>query len=71
VQRPGAAHPQNVRLSEEQLVYIANHAEDEVVFCDGSLLSALRPLVDDMKMVRHVIVMGSGPLPHDARDIDY
>ena len=31
-------HTLNIRLFPEQLVYIANHAEDEVVFVDRSLL---------------------------------
>ena len=31
-------HTLNIRLFPEQLTYIANHAEDEVVFIDRSLL---------------------------------
>ncbi len=60
-------HTLNIRLFGEQIVYIANHAEDEVVFCDRSLLPQLWPLVDEMKTVRHVVVMddsGSGARPH-------
>ena len=34
-------HTLNIRLFPEQLVYIANHAEDEVVFVDRSLLPAV------------------------------
>jgi fatty-acyl-CoA synthase len=65
-------HTLNIRLFPEQLVYIVNHAEDEVVFCDATLLPALWPLVDDMKTVRHVVVMGSGPsLPSDPRVLEY
>ena len=37
-------HTLNIRLFPEQLVYIANHAEDEVVFVDRSLLPVLAPL---------------------------
>ena len=36
-------HTLNIRLSAEQLVYVANHAEDEVVFVDGSLARLLFP----------------------------
>jgi fatty-acyl-CoA synthase len=72
-------HTLNIRLFAEQLVYIANHAEDEVVFCDRSVLPSLWPLIDDMKTVRHVVVMddsGSAgadapPVPDDDRVIDY
>src|SRR5262245_54488413 len=31
-------HALNIRLFPEQLVFIANHAEDRVVFVDGSLV---------------------------------
>jgi fatty-acyl-CoA synthase len=66
-------HTLNIRLFPEQLVYIANHAEDEVVFCDRSLLAVLWPLIDDMKTVRHVVVMddGEGDVPTDSRIADY
>jgi fatty-acyl-CoA synthase len=50
-------HTLNIRLFAEQLVYIVNHAEDEVVFVDRSLLPMLWPLVDDFKTVRHIVVM--------------
>ncbi|GAC1517236.1 MAG: long-chain fatty acid--CoA ligase [Acidimicrobiales bacterium] len=70
-------HTLNIRLFAEQLVYIANHAEDEAVFCDRSLLPILWPMIDEMKTVRHVVVMddsgaGSGPeIPDDPRVSDY
>ena len=53
-------HTLNIRLFPEQLVYIANHAEDEVVFCDRSLLGVLWPHIDEMKTVKHVVVMDDG-----------
>ena len=37
-------HTLNIRLFPEQLVYIANHAEDDVVFVDRSLLPVFWPL---------------------------
>ena len=69
-------HTLNIRLFADQLVYIANHAEDEVVFADRSLLPILWPLVEEFKSVRHVVVMddtgGGGPeIPDDARISDY
>jgi fatty-acyl-CoA synthase len=36
-------HTLNIRLSPEQLVYIVNHAEDEVIFVDRSLARLLVP----------------------------
>ena len=35
-------HTLNIRLFPEQLVYIANHAEDQVVIVDDSLVGAAR-----------------------------
>jgi fatty-acyl-CoA synthase len=67
-------HTLNIRLFPEQVVYVANHAEDEVVFVDRSLLPLFWPLVDQMTTVRHVIVMddGDGPeIPDDPRVLDY
>ncbi|MGI8749439.1 MAG: AMP-binding protein, partial [Thermoleophilaceae bacterium] len=53
-------HTLNIRLFAEQLVYIANHAEDQVVIVDASLVEALEPIASQLKTVRHFIVMGDG-----------
>jgi fatty-acyl-CoA synthase len=67
-------HTLNIRLFGDDIVYIANHAEDEVVFADRSLLKLLWPLVDELKTVRHVVVMDDGvddEVPDDPRVLDY
>jgi fatty-acyl-CoA synthase len=67
-------HTLNIRLFGDDIVYIANHAEDEVVFVDRSLLEVLWPLVDELKTVRHVVVMDDGveeEIPDDPRVHDY
>ncbi|HWK27838.1 MAG TPA: long-chain fatty acid--CoA ligase [Solirubrobacter sp.] len=67
-------HTLNIRLFPEDVVYIADHAEDEVVFVDRSLLGALWPLVDRFQTVRHVVVMDDGAdveVPDDPRVHDY
>ena len=71
-------HTLNIRLFAEQVTYIVNHAEDEVIFVDRSLLPILWPLIDDCKTVRHVVVMDDTqgkpdvpPLPTDSRIADY
>jgi acyl-CoA synthetase (AMP-forming)/AMP-acid ligase II len=58
-------HALNIRLFPEQLVYVANHAEDEVVFIDRSLAARAWPLFDQFKTVRHIVVMddGTGEIP--------
>ncbi len=60
-------HTLNIRLFPEQLVYIANHAEDEVVFVDKSLVKLIWPLLDQMTTIRHVVVMDDG-VPGDLPD---
>jgi fatty-acyl-CoA synthase len=66
-------HTLNIRLFADQLVYIVNHAADEVVFADRSLLGILWPLMDRLPGVRHVVVMddGRGEIPDDPRIVDY
>jgi fatty-acyl-CoA synthase len=58
-------HTLNIRLFPEQLVYVVNHAEDEVIFVDRSLARLLFPLVGQLTTVKHVVVMddGTGDLP--------
>src|SRR3954465_862845 len=66
-------HTLNIRLFPDDIVYIADHAEDEVVFCDRSLLKLLWPLADRLKTVKHFVVMddGDGEVPDDKRIVDY
>ena len=67
-------HTLNIRLFPDDVVYIANHAEDEVVFVDRSLLGVFWPLVDRLETVKHVVVMDDGAgdeLPDDPRVHDY
>jgi fatty-acyl-CoA synthase len=67
-------HTLNIRLFPEQIVYIANHAADEVIFLDRSLLPLLWPLVDQLNTVRHFVVMDDGAdceIPDDERVLDY
>jgi len=66
-------HTLNIRLFPEQLTYIVNHAEDEVIFADRSLLGLLAPLLPSFETVKHIVVMddGKGDIPDDARMVDY
>jgi fatty-acyl-CoA synthase len=67
-------HTLNIRLFPDDITYIANHAEDEVVFVDRSLLKVLWPLIDTLETVKHVIVMDDNvddEIPSDARVSDY
>ncbi len=63
-------HTLNIRLFEEQLTYIVNHAEDRVIFVDDSLVPVLEKLAPTFKTVEHYVVMGdgdAGSLPNALR----
>jgi fatty-acyl-CoA synthase len=53
-------HTLNIRLFEEQLTYIVNHAEDKVIFVDESLVALLAKLAPSFHTVVHYVVMGDG-----------
>jgi fatty-acyl-CoA synthase len=53
-------HTLNIRLFPEQVVYIANHAEDQVVIVDATLLQLLGPMLGQMSTVHTVVVVGAG-----------
>ena len=55
-------HTLNIRLFPEQVTYIVNHAADEVIFVDRTLLGLLGPLVPTFTTVRYIVVMeDAGP----------
>ncbi|MEP9384023.1 long-chain fatty acid--CoA ligase [Nocardioides sp. KR10-350] len=67
-------HTGNIRYFPDQLVYTFEHAEDEVVFVDRSLLGVLGPNLSQLTTLKHIVVMDDGaptPLPDDPRIIDY
>ena len=51
-------HTLNIRLFPDQLEYIVNHAEDQVIFVDPDLVKAIEPLAHKLPTVRHWVVMG-------------
>ncbi len=63
-------HTLNIRLFEEQLTYIVNHAEDELIFVDDSLVPILEKLAPSFDTVTRFVVMGdgdAGSLPNALR----
>ena len=64
---PGAGavcHTLNVRLSSRQLVYIASHAEDRVVFIDATVLPLFEPVAEELECVEHFVLVNA------SRDIE-
>jgi fatty-acyl-CoA synthase len=61
-------HALNIRLFPEQLVFVANHAEDKVVLVDGTLLPLFAQYLPNLKTVKHVIVVNGDPAALTAPD---
>ncbi len=53
-------HTLNIRLFPEQLSYVINHAEDDVILIDGSLVPLLAKVVDELKKRPTFILVGEG-----------
>lgn len=50
-------HMVNIRLSEEHLTYIINHARDEILLVDVDLLPIIEAIHQDLTTVKHYIIM--------------
>jgi fatty-acyl-CoA synthase len=59
-------HTLNIRLFEEQLTYIVNHADDKVIFVDDSLVPLLEKLAPSFQNVQHYVLMGGPTHPSDS-----
>ncbi|MGY1991487.1 long-chain fatty acid--CoA ligase [Mycolicibacterium fortuitum] len=53
-------HTLNIRLSAEQIAYIANEAADQVVIADASVVPLLAPVLPLLETVHTVVVVGDG-----------
>ena len=51
-------HTLNVRLPEEQLEYVINHADDRVLLVDSALMPTLLPILPRLGGVRHLVIHG-------------
>ncbi len=63
-------HTGNIRLFPEQLIFTVEHAEDEAILVDRSLLPVLAKYLPSLSTVRHVLVLDDGAdhdLPDDPR----
>ena len=54
-------HTLNIRLFEDQLVYIINNAADKIIFVDGDLVPVLEKLADQIPTVKLYVIMGDAP----------
>ncbi|MEC9103753.1 MAG: AMP-binding protein, partial [Pseudomonadota bacterium] len=51
-------HTINPRLTPEQMIYIINHAADEILFLDRTFLPVAAKLGAHLKTVKHFVLMG-------------
>lgn len=56
-------HTLNIRLFPEQVAFIANHAEDRVIFVDDVLVPVLEKIAPHLEQVKTYVVMGDGEPP--------
>jgi fatty-acyl-CoA synthase len=59
-------HTLNIRLFDEQVSYIVNHAEDRIIFVDDSLVPMLEKLAPSFERVEHYVIMGDPPTHGDV-----
>jgi fatty-acyl-CoA synthase len=64
-------HTLNLRLFEEQLTYIANHAKDRVVFVDSTVVPLMEKVAGTFETVEHFVIMGEGDHGKLPNTIDY
>src|SRR3954454_3824913 len=62
-------HTLNLRLFEEQLTYIANHAQDKLVFVASTVVPLLEKIAGTFESVEHFVILGGkgadpGSLPN-------
>jgi fatty-acyl-CoA synthase len=65
-------HTLNIRLFPEQIAYVANEAEDQVVLVDLSLAKLLAPVLAELETVHTVIAVGEGdtaPLQESGKSV--
>ncbi len=53
-------HTVNVRLHDDQVAHVLDHAGDTVVFADGDLIGDVAAVLDRTPQVRHVVAIGEG-----------
>jgi fatty-acyl-CoA synthase len=56
-------HTVNIRLSDDHIVYIINHAEDQVLFVDADLVPTIERVRDQLKTVKAYVIMADRDTP--------
>ncbi len=64
-------HTLNLRLFPEQLSYVINHAEDQVILVDASLVPLLARVREQLTTVKHIVVAGETDTTALGETLDY
>jgi fatty-acyl-CoA synthase len=64
-------HTLNIRLHPDQVAWIANHAEDKVVFVDDVLVPVFSKIAPRLESMERVVVMGPGDRGDLVQPLDY
>lgn len=63
-------HTVNPRLFPEQIIYILNHAEDEVLFLDIQFVPIIEAVIDKLPLLKHIVLMvGKENMPESKLDL--
>lgn len=63
-------HTVNPRLFPEQIIYILNHAEDEVLFLDIQFVPLIEAIKDKLPLLKHVVLMvDKDAMPESSLDL--
>ena len=54
-------HTVNVRLADDQIAYVVNHAQDKVMFVDAELTGTLAGVAAQLDTITAYVQMGDGP----------
>ncbi len=63
-------HTLNLRLSPDDLTYIANHAQDKIVIVDESLLPLLDKFRGNIQAQQYIVIPFSKPVPDGMLDYE-
>ena len=63
-------HTVNIRLTDQHIAYIMNHAEDVALFVDPDLLPVVERIASSVRSLRHIIVMDDQAAPPSNRDYE-
>lgn len=63
-------HTVNPRLFPEQIIYILNHAEDEVLFLDIQFVPIIEAIRDKLPLLKHIVLMvDKDNMPQSSLDL--